>query len=605
MTSSAEQNRMRRTLTKKSHSWWWDSHISPKNSKWLADNLEEMDQSVKQMLKLIEDDGDSFAKKAEMYYQKRPELIAHVEELYRMYRSLAERYDHVTGELRKSMPSDLQMQGSGISDVGFEPPSTLSSTDQGLTRRKSGSRAAGFEYFLGTGGSSSDLCDKGEESSTLDSESESDNSSVNNYSGQSTNGDDQGLRKKVSELEAELRDLKQRLRVQQEEHVDGSFRVTKIGNSEGLFARLAGYEDELSAVNAKFQLANEEIARLRNLLTEPDGMQEGVEIKGAGTETEGTGGAESQLVRLEGDASDQEDKIRVLEKELIITREKVHDSEKELACLKHELETTTSLAQHLHDQLGSAKKDASMWKSKLDKEKRETSKLHDRIVRYKANLSERDQEIRALKETIYNANKSLSEENLHLQAQMTKLIKEHAYLEDNLKEWDLRCQSAEEELKRLKAGKAEMEVLFRAEVEQLKARISEREDCMEELNRSVEVLTLEYNKVMMEMAEGNVKISKLTADISSKDDQIEQMSKHLHELHIEHVELIAETERAHSGVTALKQELERKEVVIMQRAEEKREVIRQLCFSLEHYRNGYHQLRQAFVGQKRLPVIAS
>lgn len=45
------------------------------------------------MLKLIEEDGDSFAKKAEMYYQKRPELISHVEEFYRMYRSLAERYD--------------------------------------------------------------------------------------------------------------------------------------------------------------------------------------------------------------------------------------------------------------------------------------------------------------------------------------------------------------------------------------------------------------------------------------------------------------------------------------------------------------------------------
>lgn len=26
--------------SKKSHSWWWDSHISPKNSKWLAENLE-------------------------------------------------------------------------------------------------------------------------------------------------------------------------------------------------------------------------------------------------------------------------------------------------------------------------------------------------------------------------------------------------------------------------------------------------------------------------------------------------------------------------------------------------------------------------------------
>lgn len=31
---------MRRAASKRSHSWWWDSHISPKNSKWLAENLE-------------------------------------------------------------------------------------------------------------------------------------------------------------------------------------------------------------------------------------------------------------------------------------------------------------------------------------------------------------------------------------------------------------------------------------------------------------------------------------------------------------------------------------------------------------------------------------
>ncbi|KAL8099936.1 protein NETWORKED 4A isoform X2 [Apium graveolens] len=604
MTSSVKPNRMSRTLTKKSHSWWWDSHISPKNSKWLAENLEEMDQSVKQMLKLIENDGDSFAKKAEMYYQKRPQLIAHVEELYRMYRALAERYDHVTGELRKSMPSDLQSQGSGVSDSGFEPPLTLSSSDQGLTRRKSGSRAAGFEYFLGTGGSSSDLCDK-DESSTLDSESESDNSSVNNYSGQSTNGDDQGLRKKVNELEAELRELKQRLRGQQEENFDGSSRVTRTGNSEGVFAQTAGHEDELSAAKEKIQLADEEIARLQNLLAEPDKMQKVAEINRAGTEIEGTQEAEPQLISLQGGASDPEDKIRILVKELGITKEKVHGSEKEVAYLKHQLETTTSSAQQLHDQLGSAKKDALMWKSKLDKEKREISKLQDRIVRYKANLSEREQEIRALKETVNNANKSLSEENLHLQAQLTKLLKEHTYLEDNLKEWDLRCQSAEEELKRLKAGKAEMEILFRVEVDQLKAIISEREDCIEELNKSVEVLTSKYNMVMTEMAEANAKLSNLTASVSSKDDQIDQMSKHLDDLHIEHVELIAETERTLSRVTALKQELDKKEVVIMQGAEEKREVIRQLCFSLEHYRDGYQQLRRAFVRHKRHPVVAS
>ncbi|KAE8660664.1 Protein NETWORKED 1D [Hibiscus syriacus] len=61
------------------YSWWWNSHISPKNSKWLQENLTDMDAKVKQMIKLIEEDADSFARRAEMFYKKRPELtkLAH------------------------------------------------------------------------------------------------------------------------------------------------------------------------------------------------------------------------------------------------------------------------------------------------------------------------------------------------------------------------------------------------------------------------------------------------------------------------------------------------------------------------------------------------
>ncbi|KAG9451938.1 hypothetical protein H6P81_004842 [Aristolochia fimbriata] len=84
------------------YSWWWDSHISPKNSKWLQENLTDMDSKVKSMIKLIEEDADSFARRAEMYYKKRPELMKLVEEFYRAYRALAERYDHATGELRQA-----------------------------------------------------------------------------------------------------------------------------------------------------------------------------------------------------------------------------------------------------------------------------------------------------------------------------------------------------------------------------------------------------------------------------------------------------------------------------------------------------------------------
>ncbi|KAL2242680.1 UNVERIFIED_CONTAM: Protein NETWORKED 1A [Sesamum indicum] len=59
-----------------------------------------MDGKVKSMIKLIEEDADSFARRAEMYYKKRPELMKLVEEFYRAYRALAERYNHATGELR-------------------------------------------------------------------------------------------------------------------------------------------------------------------------------------------------------------------------------------------------------------------------------------------------------------------------------------------------------------------------------------------------------------------------------------------------------------------------------------------------------------------------
>ncbi|KAK2428153.1 Kinase interacting (KIP1) family protein [Trifolium repens] len=61
-----------------------------------------MEEKVQKAIKLIEEDGDSFAKRAEMYYKKRPELISFVEETYKAYRALAERYDHISTELQNA-----------------------------------------------------------------------------------------------------------------------------------------------------------------------------------------------------------------------------------------------------------------------------------------------------------------------------------------------------------------------------------------------------------------------------------------------------------------------------------------------------------------------
>ncbi|KAL5229978.1 hypothetical protein ABZP36_028754 [Zizania latifolia] len=84
------------------YSWWWASLMRTTQSKWLDATLQEMEDRVKAMLKLIGADGDSFGKKAELYFKSRPELINHVEEMFRSYQALADRYDRISSELHKA-----------------------------------------------------------------------------------------------------------------------------------------------------------------------------------------------------------------------------------------------------------------------------------------------------------------------------------------------------------------------------------------------------------------------------------------------------------------------------------------------------------------------
>ncbi|KAF0908614.1 hypothetical protein E2562_026658 [Oryza meyeriana var. granulata] len=84
------------------YSWWWASHIRTTQSKWLDANLQEMETRVKAMLRLLGEEADTFGKKAEMYYRRRPEVINHVEQVYRAYRALVGRYEHLSKELHKA-----------------------------------------------------------------------------------------------------------------------------------------------------------------------------------------------------------------------------------------------------------------------------------------------------------------------------------------------------------------------------------------------------------------------------------------------------------------------------------------------------------------------
>ncbi|CAL5189822.1 unnamed protein product [Lathyrus oleraceus] len=587
---------MKRLESRKSHSWWWDSHIGPKNSRWLSGNLEEMDRSVKRMLKLIEEDADSFARKAEMYYKKRPELIALVEEFYRGYRALAERYDHVTGELRKNVQTDLQSQGSGFSDTGSEPSSTLPSPNVGHT--KSSNRAAGFDFFLGPGGNASDINQKdGDESSSVtDSEEESDDSSVNNYSAFSRNGSDPGMNRRISELENELREVKEKLWTQEGEHVEVSVSSSeaRIENVEDAYAKINAYEQDLMIVNEKLKISEEEIAKLKTELENYRSLDSGNTDASVDKELEVQGsidGADRELFEPSNDTV-------ALTEELQIVKENLKASETQVASLKTEVNKSKERIQQLQDQLDLARKDISSWKSKFNAEKRESTKFQERLARLKSSLLDRDNEIRELKTAVSDAEEKIFPEKANLKLEMSKLLEEQTHLKELIREWECRGRSFEEEIRNLQSERIEIEAEFKDRIELLKAEIKQRENNIKELNVSLDNL--------------NIEIGSLKEDVNSRDGRIESLDRHLNELHIEHVQLISgmeesrrQAEEMKTKAKKLEEQVERQKSEILETAEEKREAIRQLCFSLEHYRNNYHMLKQHFIGHKRVPILAA
>ncbi|XP_010520740.1 PREDICTED: protein NETWORKED 2A-like [Tarenaya hassleriana] len=61
-----------------------------------------MEERVGDTLKIINEDGDTFSQRAEIYFRKRPELVGFVEEAFRSYRALAERYDHLSKDFQRA-----------------------------------------------------------------------------------------------------------------------------------------------------------------------------------------------------------------------------------------------------------------------------------------------------------------------------------------------------------------------------------------------------------------------------------------------------------------------------------------------------------------------
>ncbi|KAJ4782368.1 Kinase interacting (KIP1-like) family protein [Rhynchospora pubera] len=532
-------NKMKRFGSKKSHSWWWASHISPKNYRWLDENLQEMDKQVKEMLTLIEEEGDSFAKKAEMYYERRPQLVTHVENFYRMYRALAERYDQVTGELRKNIPVQLQSQHDSP-DKSDSPHGSDSASPEKTPHQRKSSRASGFDFFVG-----SDVSKKGSsDGSESESESESDSGSD---SDKNENGMSIGfeLNERILELEKELKEAQDKIKLLEEENIKHGNEDCNCNKSEPLEAELLANRHEMECLRGAVEVANKKFeAELSSRNSEIVKLREDFESASRGF-LEEKSSLEAKILGMQGSAEELRVEIERIRQEKIVLESRVLEFEQVISDLK--------ASARISDENFS--KEKCNFDSKLMELATVNANLEAKIKQLELHANVTENQVSQLNETVATLNKELdvcANEALTLNAQL-----------------DMRAN----------------------EILTLNSQLDMRADEILALNSQLELHAAEKKFL---------------------EEKVKNMEVHLHELHLEHMKLITEIEavKGEAGnfkerVKELEKEVEMQNMVISENAEGKREAIRQLCMSVEYYRDGYCQLRELIKEHKRHFVMVN
>ncbi|XP_028802079.1 protein NETWORKED 3A-like isoform X1 [Neltuma alba] len=118
--------------TTASFSWWQDSHSRPPQSPWLQATLSDLDEKTKVMVSIIDqNDGDSFSRRAETFYMRRPELVGTIRNVHRSYGSLARRYKQLASPV-------LNLEDDSSSSSFFSSSSSSSAAAIENGRRRLG-----------------------------------------------------------------------------------------------------------------------------------------------------------------------------------------------------------------------------------------------------------------------------------------------------------------------------------------------------------------------------------------------------------------------------------------------------------------------------------
>lgn len=566
-----------------------------------------VNQSVKRMREIIGQLEDSSEEAREIYYHIGTEMISLVQEINNRHQFLAEQYDHLVEELQSNASTTNQIKKSSSDVFRTCQGNPYLTPDQKQGMYKTEQQAIAFDLPLSSGGSSSSTVSAKEgfeSSSSSSSDSESYSSSFHNHSNsKSTNSEEVPSNLEIATDVPKLTENK--------EHC-GELRI--------LNQKLRFFEDEIarlkSELDIKSSVAVDDLkAELEEVTAEAKARENELEL-----EKKKVLELQMQNFELETKVVDSGCKIDKLVKELKSTTEKLDISEGKLDELKQDISNEISQSTlQLQSELQLSERTKALMEATLASESLRILELEGRITRYISDVSDRDCEISKLTTGSQEFLRNSEVEKARLQCHNSSLLEKLTLLEAKCAEREVQIKLLENDIKRCEASKQEMkgmyeaqEIKWQCDIEGLKVHLNEKGAEVEMLNKSCDRLKLKYDMLMAEKDGLIAKIHTLNAQLCDRDIKIQELEAKLHHLKLQHVDINAVSESSHKQrddlrlkVEELEKEVERQAAIISDRAEEKREAIRQLCFSLEHYRSGYQELREAYIGLRRHVVTAA
>lgn len=521
------------------------------------------------------------------------------------------------------------MEGSGDSDVGSDQGSLLVTPYYTPYKKqvlpKSSRQPVNMDLSPSSDGGDSSVASM-KEGSRSPSSSSSDSEPESVIHGVPVNTDGEGSPKGIK-LKENFADMEQQNQLAGgEEKEDNSMLWERENRSyDELLKRFLKNEEELRVSNFKLQLSEEEIIKLKTQAEKSEGELDSVrkELKLKEDDLEYEKGQvldlQKQTAELETHVPDCCYKIAKLVEQLEVANEQLKMSDNEIARLREELRSSSSGTHQLQVQLEEERENVSKLECQLDSGRKHIQELEDKMTWYKATETNHELEVQNLKAEIVDLQAQFSLEKDQLHSDIVSLSEMKIQLTSRLVEWESRSNELEDKLRQYEAEKlkqeelhATQEMVLQGEISSLKEELGQRRHDIEAVNKEFDMHKQKFDMLATERDGANAKIDKLVAEISFRDDKIANMERELSQLHAQQVELVSASETRLNLVNELKQKVEEleKEVtrqndVISDRAEEKREAIRQLCFSLEHYRSGYQELLRAFTGHRRHTAVAS